>query len=187
MIVSMVSAAPSSFMELEAREDLTLEELVAASEQLLQELALEQSRYRVTETPDARTIRYYVSQKLLPRPTSYEGGRARYGAMHVARLLLIKKLQAEHHTLRKIRALLEGLDDAAVRRQLWAGGEATATPVTAEDTRSPSSKSLARFALPGGGNLDAPSERLGDEDSRRALAEELEALARQLRTSSSQS
>ena len=75
-----------------SRDDLTIEDLVEVADGLLRELAPKQSRYKVTERPDARTIRYYITQKLLPRPESYEGGRARYSGQHVARLLMIKKL-----------------------------------------------------------------------------------------------
>ena len=70
------------------RDDLTIEELVEAAAGLLREMVPRQSRYKVTERPDARTIRYYITQKLLPSPASYEGGRARYSGQHLARLLL---------------------------------------------------------------------------------------------------
>ena len=60
------------------RQDLTLEELVEAASSLLPAIAPRQTRYKVTERPDARTIRYYITQNLLPRPVDYEGGRARY-------------------------------------------------------------------------------------------------------------
>ena len=99
------------------RDDLTLEELVEVADGLLRELAPKQSRYKVTERPDGRTIRYYITQKLLPRPESYEGGRARYSGQHLTRLLLIKKLQAEHHTLQRIAGVLETASDEDVLRE----------------------------------------------------------------------
>lgn len=159
------------------RDDLTLEELVGGAEELLAELAPQQTRYKVSERPDARTVRYYVSQKLLPRPLSYEGGRARYGASHLLRLLLIKKLQAEHQTLRQIRGLLAQLGDDAVRARLWPA-EADA-PVAAG--ASPTGATLTRFALDGGGSVDLPINRLDDDDQREQAARELEALAARLR------
>src|SRR5687767_11109930 len=81
------------------RNDMTMEELVEAADGMVTQLAPRQTRYKVTERPDARTIRYYVTQGLLPKPLGYDGGRARYGTTHLLRLLVVKKLQAEHHTL----------------------------------------------------------------------------------------
>ena len=101
------------------REDLTLDELVETANQLLRQLVPKQSRYKVTERPDARTIRYYVTQKLLPKPVSYEGGRARYSGGHLARLLMIKKLQAEHHTLERIARILGDANDEDLVRELF--------------------------------------------------------------------
>lgn len=60
-----------------------------------------------------RTIRYYVSEGLLPPPQG--GGRvASYDNNHLARLKLIKILKDEFLPLQEIRALLSGLDDQAV-------------------------------------------------------------------------
>jgi DNA-binding transcriptional MerR regulator len=61
----------------------------------------------------ARTVRYYVQQGLLPSPGL--GAGARYGKGHLARLQLIRRLQAEHLPLAEIRRRLEALDDDAVQ------------------------------------------------------------------------
>jgi DNA-binding transcriptional MerR regulator len=66
----------------------------------------------------ARTVRYYVQQGLLPSPGL--GAGARYGEGHLARLRLIRRLQAEHLPLAEIRRRLEPLDDEAVRALLEA-------------------------------------------------------------------
>ena len=71
---------------------------------------------RLSGTPP-RTIRYYIQEHLLPRPHA-KGSKARYGDEHLDRLLLIRSLQDGGETLEKIRALLEVMDDAAVRRSL---------------------------------------------------------------------
>jgi DNA-binding transcriptional MerR regulator len=52
-----------------------------------------------------RTVRYYVAQGLVPPPSS-TGRGATYGDEHLARLRLIKRLQAEHFPLAEIRARL---------------------------------------------------------------------------------
>ena len=64
-----------------------------------------------------RTIRYYVQQGLLPSPDSH-GPATRYGAAHLDRLHLIRRLQREHLPLAEIRRRLEVLKDADVRRAL---------------------------------------------------------------------
>lgn len=110
--------APEQIAPFEGRDDLTLEELVDAAEELLREVAPVQQRYKVTARPDVRTIRYYTSQGLLPKPVGYDGGRARYALTHLLRLLWIKKLQAEHLTLARIKRELKKANDADVRRAL---------------------------------------------------------------------
>jgi DNA-binding transcriptional MerR regulator len=61
----------------------------------------------------ARTVRYYVQQGLLPSPGL--GAGARYGAGHLDRLRLIRRLQREHLPLAEIRRRLERLNDASIR------------------------------------------------------------------------
>lgn len=118
------------------RRDLTIEELVEAADGLLAEVAPVQKRYKVTARPDLRTIRYYVSQGLLPKPLGYDGGRAHYAATHLLRLLLIKKLQAEHLTLARIKRQLRGATDEEVLAALLG---ATDEPLG----RSPAHRQLA--------------------------------------------
>ncbi|MCK5797682.1 MAG: MerR family transcriptional regulator [Deltaproteobacteria bacterium] len=174
------------------RTDLTLEELVADAAKLLQTLVPAQTSYRVTETPDARTIRYYVTQRLLPRPLSYDGGRARYGPSHLLRLLWIKKLQSEHFTLRQIRERLADVSDDDLRVRLWPDtadaanappAEATATEATVPTT----SALISRFTLDGGGSVDLPTARLDSPQARAAVARALQRLAQHLAATSAQS
>ena len=89
--------------------DINLDELIAAVADLLPHIAPDQTRYKVTEVPDNRTIRYYISQNLLPKPLSYAGGRANYGGVHVLTLLFIKKQQARYFSLRQIKQQLDTL------------------------------------------------------------------------------
>lgn len=62
-----------------------------------------------------RTVRYYISQGLLPSPGA-SGPGAHYTDAHFHRLNLIRKLQKDHLPLAEIRERLESLDDAAVVR-----------------------------------------------------------------------
>lgn len=75
-------------------------------------------RYSLTELADLasvtpRTIRYYITQGLLRGPAT-SGPGAKYDDIDLARLGLIKRLQAEHQPLAEIRTQLEALGDDAI-------------------------------------------------------------------------
>jgi DNA-binding transcriptional MerR regulator len=62
-----------------------------------------------------RTVRYYIQQGLLPAPEA-RGPGAHYGAEHLARLKVIKRLQREHLPLSEIRRRLEALPPDEIHR-----------------------------------------------------------------------
>lgn len=95
----------------------------------------------------ARTVRYYVQQGLLPSPGL--GAGARYGQGHLARLRLIRRLQAEHLPLAEIRRRLEALDDDAVQALLERPATAGGAPVN-------SAVDYVRAVL-GGPSADGPA------------------------------
>ena len=75
-------------------------------------------RYSLTELADLagvtpRTVRYYMSQGLLPSPGA-SGPGGKYDDTHLGRLRLVRRLQREHLPLAEIRQRLAGLDDAAI-------------------------------------------------------------------------
>jgi DNA-binding transcriptional MerR regulator len=59
-----------------------------------------------------RTIRFYAGKRLLP-PPRLEGRTGRYGPVHVARLALIRDLQAAGYTLAAVEQFLAGLPSDA--------------------------------------------------------------------------
>ena len=74
--------------------------------------------YTISELADLagvtpRTFRYYLAQGLLPA-TGQSGPGTRYTTAHLARLRLIRRLQAEHQPLAEIRTRLASLDDDAI-------------------------------------------------------------------------
>jgi len=78
----------------------------------------DESTYTITELADlagvtTRTIRYYLAQGLLPA-AGQSGPGTRYSQGHLARLRLIRRLQAEHQPLAEIRTQLASLDDVAI-------------------------------------------------------------------------
>ena len=77
-----------------------------------------------------RTVHFYIQQGLLPPPDG-AGRGARYTEAHLARLLLIRRLQKEHLPLNEIRRQLASLTDDQVGQAL-----ATGTPSSARTTNS---------------------------------------------------
>ena len=76
-------------------------------------------RYSITELADLagvtpRTVRYYLAQGLLPA-VGQTGPGSKYTPGHLARLQLIRRLQAEHLPLAEIRRRLETLGDEEIR------------------------------------------------------------------------
>ena len=76
-------------------------------------------RFGLTELADVagvtpRTVRYYLAQGLLPA-VGQSGPGSKYDAGHLARLRLIRRLQAEHLPLAEIRRRLDGLADDEIR------------------------------------------------------------------------
>ena len=90
----------------------------------------DEPRYSLTELADLggvtpRTVRYYLGQGLLPA-VGPSGPGSKYGATHLARLRLIRRLQAEHLPLAEIRRRLDDLDEVEIRD--LAGQERPAPP-----------------------------------------------------------
>ena len=90
-------------------------------------MLIEPTTYDLNELAEAagvttRTIRYYVSQGLLPSPAT-RGPGTRYDRGHLDRLQLIKRRQRQHLPLAEIRRQLESLDDAGVRELLISAPE----------------------------------------------------------------
>jgi DNA-binding transcriptional MerR regulator len=82
-------------------------------------------RYSLTELADLagvtpRTVRYYLAQGLLPA-TGQSGPGSKYDDGHLARLRLIRRLQAEHLPLAEIRRRLDDLGDDEIRELAGTG------------------------------------------------------------------
>jgi DNA-binding transcriptional MerR regulator len=93
-------------------------------------------RYSLTELADLggvtpRTVRYYLAQGLLPA-VGPSGPGSKYDPAHLARLRLIRRLQAEHLPLAEIRRRLEGLDETEIR-ELAGSGDPAPPPESALD------------------------------------------------------
>jgi DNA-binding transcriptional MerR regulator len=97
-------------------------------------------RYSLTELADLagvtpRTVRYYLAQGLLPA-VGQTGPGSKYDGGHLARLRVIRRLQAEHLPLAEIRRRLETLDDGEIRDLVDAGEPAPPTDTALEYLRT---------------------------------------------------
>lgn len=87
-----------------------------------------QPRYKVTDVPDARTVRYYISLGLVDAPAGKRGTFALYSAKHLLQILAVKKLQAEYLPIKKIETLLAGRDLAELEALLGGPVDVRAAP-----------------------------------------------------------
>ena len=97
-------------------------------------------RYSLTELADLagvtpRTVRYYLAQGLLPA-VGQTGPGSKYDAGHLARLRVIRRLQADHLPLAEIRRRLETLDDGEIRELVDAGEPTPPTDTALEYLRN---------------------------------------------------
>lgn len=99
-----------------------LPEFARVSEQLLSEMNLEQERGTVTSVPDERTIRYYMAEGLVQTPEERQGTASVFGYLNLLQLLTVKKLQAEHLPIRKIRELVAGKNEQELETMLGVRG-----------------------------------------------------------------
>ena len=88
------------------RKYVGLPEFAKVSGQLVADLQLEQQRGTVTSVPDERTIRYYLAEGLIQTPEEKQGTASVFSYLNLLQLLTVKKLQAEHLPIRKIRELV---------------------------------------------------------------------------------
>jgi DNA-binding transcriptional MerR regulator len=99
-------------------------EFARVGEQILAEMGLEQARGTVTSVPDERTIRYYMAEGLVQTPEEKQGTASLFGYLNLLQLLTVKKLQAEHLPIRKIRELVAGKSEQELEMLLGVGSAA---------------------------------------------------------------
>ena len=95
-----------SVLKEKGKKYVGLPEFARVSGQLVEDLQLEQQRGTVTSVPDERTIRYYLAEGLIQTPEERQGTASVFSYLNLLQLLTVKKLQAEHLPIRKIRELV---------------------------------------------------------------------------------
>jgi DNA-binding transcriptional MerR regulator len=111
-----------SVLKEKGRKYVGLPEFARVSGQLVAELQLEQQRGTVTSVPDERTIRYYLAEGLIQTPEERQGTASVFSYLNLLQLLTVKKLQAEHLPIRKIRELVAGKSEQELETLLGMRG-----------------------------------------------------------------
>jgi DNA-binding transcriptional MerR regulator len=104
------------------RKYIGLPEFAQTGSRILSQLDLEQERGTVTSVPDERTIRYYLSEGLIQSPGEKQGTASVFGYLNLLQLVAVKKLQAEHLPIRKIRELVADKTESELETLLGFGG-----------------------------------------------------------------
>jgi len=108
-------------LDLERFRKLThvrMDELIHLAAGLIPAVAGPQPHGKVTEIPDARTVRYYTHEGLVDAPSGQSGGSAQYGYRHLLQIVLIKALQSRHFPIRLIRERISGRETSELERTL---------------------------------------------------------------------
>jgi len=129
-----VRAMAHPVLKEKGRKYVGLLEFARVGEQVLAEMGLEQARGTVTSVPDERTIRYYMTEGLIQTPGEKQGTASLFGYLNLLQLLTVKKLQAEHLPIRKIRELVAGKSEQELEMLLGVG------TLTAKKTRDTDAK-----------------------------------------------
>jgi DNA-binding transcriptional MerR regulator len=98
-----------------------LPEFAMVCERIMSDLDFEQARGTVTNVPDERTIRYYLAEGLIQPSDERQGTASVFGYLHLLQLVAIKKLQAEHLPIRKIRELVSGKNEQELETLVGVG------------------------------------------------------------------
>jgi DNA-binding transcriptional MerR regulator len=93
--------------DLKERKFIGAVELADEAARLVARYVPRQERGSVSEVPDERMIRYYSQEGLISAPEGRQGAAAVYGYQHLLQLLVIKRLQADHLPIKKIREICE--------------------------------------------------------------------------------
>src|ERR1043165_3895924 len=121
-VKSIVRHMSQSVLKERGKKYVGLPEFARVAEQLLAEMGLEQERGTVTSVPDERTIRYYMTEGLIQTPGERQGTASVFGYLNLLQLLTVKKLQAEHLPIRKIRELVAGKSEQELEIMLGVRG-----------------------------------------------------------------
>ena len=114
----------SSLEGARGRRYIGVSELANQATTVLAEQGTVQGKGTVSDFPDERTVRYYLSEGLISPAVEKQGTASVFGYIHLLQLLAIKKLQSDHIPIRKIREIVGGSNERQLERLLFTGGDA---------------------------------------------------------------
>ncbi|MBW1701305.1 MAG: MerR family transcriptional regulator [Deltaproteobacteria bacterium] len=94
---------------LRLNNEFSIDELVEHAAQMIQLFVPKQERYKVTDYPDVRTVRFYTTRGLMDKPHRYSGQQAVYRVKHLIQLIVIKYLQSQYLSIKKVAEMINGL------------------------------------------------------------------------------
>lgn len=120
-------ASVRSFHRYRGETSFSMARLVEIVREQLPAIAPAQTRYRVTEMPTERTIRFYTGRGLVDKPVTAPGGRKCYGYRHLLQVLAVKYLQSQYLPLVKVKAMTGGVDNRELESMMPAIAPASGT------------------------------------------------------------
>jgi len=126
-----------------------VKELAGAAENILRETGPNQEKGTVAEYPNERTIRFYITEGLLPQSMEKRGAASLFGYQHLLALIVIKKLQADGLPISIIRQVISGKSEAELRDLIGESGRNIAEPEAFGTTKDIESvKGIAEEQVP---------------------------------------
>jgi DNA-binding transcriptional MerR regulator len=152
-------ASVRSFHKYRGETSFTMPRLIEIMKEQIPQVVPHQIKYKVTDIPTARTIRFYTTNSLVDKPAARAGANALYGYRHLLQILAIKFLQSQYLPLVKIKSLVENADNRELELLIPGIAPVTATHrgLAREDQRI-----TARSLLPRAGVVDSASRGSGE-------------------------
>lgn len=105
----MASVRP--FHRYRGESSFTLPQIVGILKEQIPQVVPAQTKYKVTDVPTERTIRFYTARGLVDKPVGRDGANSRYGYRHVLQVLAVKYLQSHYLPLVKIKSLVANVSN----------------------------------------------------------------------------
>ncbi len=138
-----------------------VKELADAAEQILKGMGSSQEKGTVTEYPNERTIRFYITEGLLPPSEMKQGAASVFGYPHLLTLLVIKQLQSDGLPISIIRQLVAGKAPTELEQLLSAeavGVKLISDPAELQEVMSKSEAELTEL-------YGEPVRKIEDQDA----------------------
>lgn len=103
-----------SFHRYRGEASFSMNRIIEILREQIPQIVPAQTKYRVTEIPTERTIRFYTANGIVDKPLERDGAKNLYGYRHLLQIIAIKYLQSQYIPLVKIRSLLENADNRQI-------------------------------------------------------------------------